>query len=364
VKILHVISSGGMYGAEAVILNLSHALNEAGHQSSLGIFQHAGEPNAQLYGVARSQGIQANLIPCQGQADRSVPASIRRLALKVGADIVHAHGYKADVYAWLAMRSTKTPIVSTCHTWYDNDTAVRIYGAIDRWVLKSYSGVVAVSESVRSRLIASGVHTDKIRLIRNGIDLRSFGSVVRSCAGSTGPQVGLVGRLSSEKGIDIFIRAAARVLDEFPDAQFKIVGDGPLASELSALISQLEKGSRIAMLGRCDDMMGFYESLDLLVSASRHEGLPVALLEGMASGLAVVATAVGAVPMLVLDGETGRLVAAEDIDALAEGIRELLRNPDLRQRCGEAGRARIESDFSAEGMASEYLDLYQGVLVD
>src|SRR5579884_366473 len=151
-KILHLISSGGMYGAEAVILNLCGVLNSSGqHEGLLGAFANSAAPNLALYEAARGAGIESHLIACKGQIDRTVPMRIRSLVQQTKADVVHTHGYKPDVYAWLALRHTGIPLVSTCHTWYDNDLAVRTYGAIDRWVLRKYHRVVAVSDAVQDR---------------------------------------------------------------------------------------------------------------------------------------------------------------------------------------------------------------------
>src|SRR5271154_4433559 len=114
-KILHIISSGGMYGAEAVILNMSRALNEDGHQSMLAVFSNSSNLNLQLYEAAIRDGIESHLIACVGQIDRRVIVRIRELMARTGADVVHAHGYKADVYTYVALRGSGTPIVSTCH---------------------------------------------------------------------------------------------------------------------------------------------------------------------------------------------------------------------------------------------------------
>ncbi len=108
-RVLHVISSGGMYGAEAIILNLSRSLHEAGHASALGVFSNSAQPNLQLHESALAHGIESHLVACQGQLDLSVPASIRSLVQQTGADLVHAHGYKADIYTWLALRGRRTP---------------------------------------------------------------------------------------------------------------------------------------------------------------------------------------------------------------------------------------------------------------
>ena len=362
-KILHIISSSGMYGAEAVILNMSRTLNESAHSSILGVFSNSANPNLQLHEVASAQAIDSHLISCTGQIDRTVPASIRELAARTNADLIHAHGYKADLYSYFALRQSAIPLVSTCHTWYDNDLAVSLYGMADRFVLRSYAAVVAVSEEVRQRLLKAGVGTEKIHLVRNGIDLRPFDNAspslrnISSQAGS--PIVGLVGRLATEKGVDIFLRAAARVLVELPSTKFVVVGDGPDREQLELLIDELQIRENVYMLGRRDDMPSVYASLDIMVSASRREGLPIAILEGMASSLPIIATAVGAVPTIVLNGSTGVLIPAEDVETLASEIVKLLSNPAQRQRLGAAAKKLIEVEFSAQRMTADYLHVYE-----
>ena len=361
-KILHMISSGGMYGAEAVILNMSRTLNQGPHRSLLGVFSNSSNPNLQLHENATKEGIESYLIPCNGQMDRKAIKSIRELVQRTGADVVHAHGYKADIYAFFALRASGVSLVSTCHTWYDNDRRVFVYGALDRMILRGYARIVAVSEDVRQRLLKSGVKANKISMIRNGIDLRPFdraSAVVRHELGWDEYQiVGLVGRLSVEKGVDIFLDAAARVLAHCPDTKFVVAGDGPDRAELDTLIDKLNIRDHVRMLGRCDDMPALYASLDIMVSASRQEGLPIAILEGMASRLPLVATAVGEVPTVIQDGRTGVLVRAEDPESLAAAIIELLQEPAKREQLGSAARQLVEDEFSAERMTADYLRVY------
>jgi glycosyltransferase involved in cell wall biosynthesis len=363
VKILHIISSGGMYGAEAVILNMSRTLNEGPHSSALGVFANSASPNLQLHEVAAKEGIESHLVPCRGQIDRTVSASIRELASRTNADIVHAHGYKADIYTYLALRGSGLPLVSTCHTWYDNNRLVTLYGKADRMVLRNYAAVVAVSDEVKQRLLRAGVREDKIHLVRNGIDLRPFDDALPSLRdGPTSnhpPIVGLIGRLSIEKGVDIFLHAAAHVLIALPSTKFVVVGEGPDRDKLESLIDELKIRESLSMLGRRDDMPSVYASLDIMVSASRKEGLPMAILEGMASRLPLVATAVGEVPTIVLDGRTGVLLSPEDPGALASAIIKLLQDPAERERLGAAARKLIEDEFSADRMTADYLRVYE-----
>jgi glycosyltransferase involved in cell wall biosynthesis len=366
-RVLHIISSGGMYGAEAVILNMSRTLNDGPHRSTLGVFLNSSNPNLQLHESATREGIESHLIPCTGRLDRTAIRRIRELAVQTGADVVHAHGYKADLYVYFALRGSNLPLVSTCHTWYNHDPKDRFFGVVDRFVLRSYGNIVAVSESVRQDLLGAGVRADKISMIRNGIDLRTFdraSAVVKGELGwSDSPLIGLVGRLSMEKGVDIFLTAAARVLDQLPDAKFVVVGDGPDRAKLEALIEKLGIRGSVRMLGRRDDMPAVYASLDLMVSSSRREGLPIAILEGMASRLPLIATPVGAVPTVMFDDHTGVLVRAEDPELLATKIIELLQDDSQRERLGSAARKLVEEQFSAQRMTADYLNVYEAATV-
>lgn len=361
-KILHLISSSGMYGAEAVILSLMHVLSDGPHASALGVFDNTGNPNHQLFDTALRYGLEAHLIPCAGQVDRSAIAAIRALAASTGADIVHAHGYKADIYSFLALRRSKIPLVSTCHTWYDTDPVVTVYGRLDRLVLRRFAGVVAVSEQVRRRLLDAGVRDSRIRIVGNGIDLRPIVSAPPSLRADLPPGallIGLVGRLAWEKGVDIFLKAVAGVVAEFPAARFVVAGDGPDRASLEATRDALGLASAVTFLGHRDDMPSVYASLDLMVSASRQEGLPIALLEGMASGLPIVATAVGEIPRVVCNGVTGVIVPPENPAALTTAILGLIRDTDIRAQFSSAARELVAREYSADRMTADYLRVYQ-----
>ena len=367
-KILHVISSGGMYGAEAVILNLSHALNESSHSSVLGVFANSSNLNLEFYERAMSEGIEAHLIPCSGQIDRTAAASLRELVGRTNADVVHAHGFKADIYAYFALKGSGVPLVSTCHNWIDDTRIVSLYGKVDRFILRRYSAVIAVSDAVKDKLLQAGVKQEKIRIINNGINLRPFRnaspSLRESAGGKDVPVVGFVGRLSSEKGCDIFLYAASRVVADVPEAKFVVVGDGPERDRLESLIDELGIRQSVVLAGRRDEMSSVYASFDVMVLSSHREGLPIAMLEGMASGVPLVATAVGDVPRVIQEGESGFLVPAGDVDLLAMRVVGLLQKPSEARRLGDAARRRVEHEFSAERMAADYLDVYRQILAN
>jgi glycosyltransferase involved in cell wall biosynthesis len=151
------------------------------------------------------------------------------------------------------------------------------------------------------------------------------------------------------------------VLEKLPETKFAVIGDGPEREELQRLIEHLGIGSSVSLLGRRDDMPGVYASLNLLVCSSRAEGLPVALLEGMASGLPLVATAVGEVPRLVEDGVSGILVPPNDPNSLAQAIIDVLSDEELKTCLLQGARRKVRGEFSAERMTDEYLQVYSSV---
>jgi glycosyltransferase involved in cell wall biosynthesis len=147
-----------------------------------------------------------------------------------------------------------------------------------------------------------------------------------------------------------------------PNAKFVVAGDGPEQAALETLIVALGIGDNVRMLGRLNDMPSFYASLDVLVSSSRKEGLPIGILEGMASRLPLVATPVGEIPTFIHDDHTGVLAPVENPELLAEAILSLLGNPAKRERLGLAARQLVKEEFSAGRMVADYLRVYEGAV--
>jgi glycosyltransferase involved in cell wall biosynthesis len=366
-KILHIISSGGMYGAESVILNLSKALEEEGHRSMAAVFWNTQNPNLEFREVADRAGIETHLLLCDGQFDSSVMGRIRDLACRTNADIVHTHNYKADIFASLALRGRPNALVSTCHSWLDTNPKVYVYGVVDRFMLKRFDHVCAVSEAIKLRLLKSGLAESKISIIPNGIDIApyEYAGALRSSSQDSRHEytVGLVGRLSKEKAIHVFVQAANLLRYQFPNAKFVIYGEGPERKNLERQIRKLKLSDRVSLHGRSSDMPSVYASLDVLVSTSLNEGLPMTLLEGMASQLPIIATPVGDIPSLIPSSEYGILIPPNDASALASEIGQILRNPDKREDLGMRAQWRIQESFSSRAMADHYLRVYKNAVI-
>lgn len=363
--VLHLISSGGMYGAEAVILTLAREMQRNGERHVLGVFHNSANPNLELHEIASQSGVESRTLLCNGRADASTVSAIRMLVKELDADVVHTHGYKADIYGYLAMRGRGVPLVSTCHG--DPALVGRVYGVLDRFCLKRFSAVAAVSAFTREKLLRAGLRASKLALIHNGIQWEPFAAAARARgadvrADEASLVVGFAGRLSHEKGIDLLIEVIRDVLAEWPNTQFLIAGEGPERSAAEQAIAKGNLGGNVTLLGRCEDMPAFFASVDVLLSPSRSEGLPMALLEAMASRVPVVATAVGDVPNIVQNEQTGLLVPALDVPAMQKAVVRLLSDGSLRERLGEAGQRLVQEDFSARRMAEKYAELYIRVI--
>lgn len=219
--------------------------------------------------------------------------------------------------------------------------------------------VVANSQAAASRLRHEGVPDRKIDVFYNGIDLSAFPAPRRRGGRA---RIALVACLREEKRIDVLIAAAPRVLARHPSAEFWVVGNGSCREQLVALAQQSGVSERFRFLGHRDDVPALLADADVFVLPSRSEAFPNAVMEAMAAGLPVVATAVGGIPELVADGHTGRLVPTGDPEALALALIELLDEPRRAAQLGLAARQRVEQMFSFDRMVDQFANLYLGQL--
>lgn len=362
-RVLQLISSAGMYGAEHVVLTLAGGLTSLGHECTVGVFENLHCPNLEIAERAKDLRLPVVQILCKRRWDPRMIARVCKIVQMRKIDVVHAHGFKADVYCYAALRSTSIPIVSTCHNWIENGLALSLYGVLDRFVLRYFDAVAAVSPAVSLILRRSGVADAKIRLIDNGVDLSRFENAWPKLRAELGignaSVIGFVGRLSPEKGLKHLLWAASSIFHEHRDATLVLVGDGPERGALQKLALELGISHRTHFIGQRSDMPEIYASFDVLVLPSLTEGLPLTLLEALASRRAVIASSVGAVPNVVAHATTGLLVRPGDVNGLSTSIKRLLHDTALRTRLGQEGYALVTRRYSSTAMTREYLAVYQ-----
>jgi glycosyltransferase involved in cell wall biosynthesis len=283
-----------------------------------------------------------------------------------GADLVHAHLPLAGVAARLAGRLAGVPVVYTEHNLQERYHPLTRRTNLATWRLQR--AAVAVSAEVAESIARHAPPGVPVRVVHNGIETgppdEVGGRAVRAALGVPPgvPLVGTVAVFRRQKRLDLWLETARRIAEREPSARFVLVGDGPLRGEIEALAARLGLAGRVAFPGLQDDVRPWLTALDLYLMTSEFEGLPLALLEAMAAGRAVVVTAVGGVPEAVTDGESGAVLPFGDVAALAAAALALLADPGRRAELGAAAQRRVAESFGIRRMAAELEALYREVL--
>jgi glycosyltransferase involved in cell wall biosynthesis len=361
IRLLLVVDSLEVGGAERQVVDLALALRRKGYEVVVAC-SIAGDLSAALEETdipvrpLLRRLVKRRLSPAYGWRLRRLLLGSERF------DLVHAHIYASAVAAAIATLGTGIPLVITEHT----EASWQTWRArwVSRWVYRRAERIIAVSTPIRRRLIErDGVHPDLITIVPNAVvSAPEARSEEPPTSLQEHPLVGVVARLQPEKGVANFLKAAARVAQQFPEAHFVIAGDGPLRQELVALAEALGLENRVHFLGFRSDASALMGSLDVLVVPSLTEGSPLVTLEAMAAGVPVVASAVGGIPDQVRHDKEGLLVPPGDTGAMGDAIVALLRDPARARSLGEAGRRRATSEFSHAVMVRRIEDVYRDIL--
>jgi len=380
VRILRVITRLNIGGPAVHVLHL-HEHTAGGRYESRMV---AGiEESSEGSYLALHRGVQDGItvLPSLGREirpwrDAKALAGVVRQIRRFRPDIVETHTAKAGVIGRVAAAICRVRVI--IHVYhghvlhgYFSPAPTRFFVEVERRLARHSSCLLAVSDQVRSDLLALGVGTkNRFEVMPLGLDLERFRSVdtrrgeLRAELGlGAVPLVGIVARLAPVKAHNVFLRAAAALRERMPDVHFVVVGDGELRASLEALASELGLGGCLTFLGWRSDVERVYADLDLVVLSSRNEGSPIALIEAMASGTNVVATAAGGVPDVVRHGETGLLVNPDDPAALSASMEEALR-ADSGRRAAMAAAARDDAfeRFGIDRLLADIDRLYTTLL--
>jgi glycosyltransferase involved in cell wall biosynthesis len=364
-NILQIISSGGFFGAENVVLHLASELQKFRHSNcTVCIFENLASPNLELFDFCQRSGIPSISLKCRGKFDPLTIFQLRRLIKNDGIDIIHSHGYKANLYSYFSSLNLPVFLVSTCHNWIGEDIKMKFYEVLDRIFLKKFSWVVGVSEEIKHKIINSGVNNSKVSIIKSGIPIDRFTKIKSKdeiknslCLPEHSFVIGTVGRMSSEKSHRTLLNISKDIIKRAPQTFFLLIGDGPLRGTLQKEFN----APSIIFTGIRKDVPDLYQCMDIFVLPSLMEGLPMALLEAMASNLPVVATRVGEIPKVIDHGVTGLLISPGDENGLKEAINYLLENPEIGKEMGRKGYLRVKEHFFSVRMARDYMKIYQKV---
>jgi glycosyltransferase involved in cell wall biosynthesis len=364
-NLIHLLASPFFGGPEKQMLGLACSLPTA-YRSVFLSFAEQGRARSFLNQV-RVHGFEAvelrHNTPHFRLAVQEVTSQLRRLR----ADLLCCHGYKADLLGLAAARRVGIPVIAVSHGWTGATLKVRFYEVLDKLSLRAMDAVVCVSEGQAAKVRRAGVPAQRVRVIRNAIGAERFARpdpASRKRLLALLPQpcqlvVGAAGRLSPEKGFGLLVEAAPAVLRQHPEAGFLLFGDGPLREAIARRIIELGLKDRVVLAGFRSDLDDLLPALDLMVLPSFTEGLPVVVLEALAAGVPVVATAVGGTPEVVEDGVNGCLVPPGNPAALVHRIGELLHEEQTRRTMGRRGRQRVQEEFTFAAQARQYQQLFE-----
>ncbi len=362
-RILFLITSMPVGGAETLLVNMVRRMDRARVEPLLGCMKEKG-----VLGEVLASEIPVFDHLINHKFDVGVVGRLTSLFKQEQIDAVITVG-AGDKMFWgrLAARRAKVPVIlSALHStgWPDG------VGRLNRMLTGITDGFIAVAKDhARYQIEQERFPESKVFMIPNGIDTDRFQfsesgrRVWRHQYGipAESPVVGIVAALRSEKNHAQFIAAAARVLQERPDAHFVIAGEGPERGLIESKVAHHEIEERVHLLGSVDDIPNVLSMVDVFALTSHNEASPVSILEAMSCERSVVAPNVGSIHESVLEGQTGFLVDAGDVDATADRWLHLINDDGLRNRMGSDGRLHVIANGSLVSMTDGYMDLVEAI---
>ena len=384
VKILRVIARLNMGGPALHVAYLTAGLEKRGYDTTLVAGSLARGEDSMAF-VADGLGVEVVRIGELGREIspfRDLMATLRlaRLIRRERPDILHTHTAKAGTVARAAALlagSRKPPII--VHTFhghvlrgYFGPLRSRFFRLLERWLAAGTTALIAVSPQVRDDLVELGVAPrDRFVVIRLGIELEQRVAPEQNGRAESRRYLGIpegrfavgwIGRMTAVKRTDDVLVAFKQLRANGVDAVLCLVGDGPDRVGLERRAQELGVARHTLFLGYQEDVAQFYAAFDTLILPSGNEGTPVSAIEALAAGRPVVATRVGGVPDVVRDGQDGFLVEAGATDDLADRLERLARDPELRERMGKEGRARVLPRYAVDRLVDDVDRLYRSLL--
>jgi len=365
-KILHVIDSGGLYGAEMVLLALAGEQKKMGHNPWFASIGEPGDYVKPIEAQARVMGLDVAEFRMRNGPNIPGALKIVRFARSLGFDILHSHGYKGDILlGFLPRRVRYLPLVCTVHGWtgVNGFSKMRLYEWVDGLSLRRADAVCLVSGAMRDLPAIRAIDPSKVHVVPNGVpelDLSMSApedEIADFCR--KGFAVISIGRLSKEKGYDILIEAFSHVHKEHPATFLIIIGEGPDRSRLESIVRAKSLESAVMLPGYRENAWRYLVECGLFVLPSFTEGMPVTLLEALQVGIPIVATRVGGVPGLLSGCGNGLLVPPGDINALASAIKGFIPSQGTAERSTTRFRVEKARLHSPGAMAEAYDELYR-----
>jgi len=380
IKVLHLIKSLGRGGAEKLIPETALVHDKNRFEFHCLYFYH--QENNIVDELERA-GIQAHFSPSSNMGLFFQVRKVREFVKAHKFDLIHAHLPWAGILARAVSISPQTPIVYTEHNTWDRYNKVSYWG--NRISFKKQDIVIAVSNEVALSMRLNSIWDPyargsriKLKVIQNGVNTEVFvrqkpetntqqikGSSKREELGipPTATVIGKVAVFRSQKRLWLWVEIALKILKTCPEAHFVLVGDGEWRARILKQIQDSGKSSNFHWVGVQKNVIPFLSIMDIYLSSSEFEGLPIAMLEAMSCEIAVVATRAGGIGEVIVDGKEGFLTAIEDWSLLADYCIQLIQNPEKLNLMKKAARDRVVEEFSMKKMVAELEKVYQDLIL-
>jgi len=358
------------------IAHCIHGLGIGGAQQIVRLIVRGRSPEFEHLVYSPSGGVFAEEIAAAGAGVRVIPRRIAKLdplwalalcrAMRADrVELVHAHLFGDSLHGYLGARlAGGIPVLLTLHGLARAYTGLQRHGY--RWLLARVAGVIACTEAA-GRSFAEEIAPPGVRIenVANGIEPPPAREAARHPdwldPRSPVPLIAGVGRFAEEKGFTYLIDAVAELAQRGLPVRLALIGDGPLRGALEEHACRRGVADSLIFPGFCADVRGLLPAFDALVVSSLHEALPVTVLEAMAAGRCIVATAVGGIVEAIRDGCEGVLVPPADVPALADALHRVLADPELRARLGRNAERRYREHYTAEAMVARYEEIYRRI---
>ena len=360
-RVLHVLAPSRAGGLERVVEMLSAEQgNRAQVAAVLTPDDAAGHPFAARI---RALGLEAHEIVVGARAYRSEYQSLLTLLRRVTPEIVHTHGYRADIVAGMAARRAGIATVSTLHGFTGGGFRNRLNERVQCFLLRRADAVIAVSHAMLPRLRRAGIPAERLHVVPNAYEapsplLSRADARARLGISKDALVACWVGRLSNEKGPDVMVRALPLIDSAW---QLSMIGEGRDRTQLAGIAAELGVAGRVRWHGGVPNASTVYGAFDAFVLSSRTEGTPIALFEAMAARVPIVATRVGGVPDVITDAHA-MLVAPERPDEIAAALRKIQRDPAAAARRADAARTRLLTAYSVDPWRAAIDKIYNAIV--
>ncbi len=369
-KVLQVIGGGEKGGSKNHIITLSKELIKKGIHTEIVCFL-----DDTVIKAAKDNNIPYSLIPMKNTFDVRAIAKLRKHIQKKKSHIIHTHGFRANVIGRLAARNAGLPIITTIHSsiYHDYTNAFKktFYHRIEKLTRPYTTKFITVAESLKKELMIDGVESKRIQVVYNGLSPdfpleKKRNPFIRQELGLKEhiPILTNIGRAEGVKNQIMLIQVFASLKQNKIPYYGLIVGDGPLLEELKLQAQNLNVSENVYFLGFRNDIYELLSESDIFLLTSKMEGLPITILEAMATKTPVVLTEVGGIPEIIKIAQNGFVIPVDDTDQFMARIQEILVQPELKQKFEEKGYQALLRHFTYDKFVENTIRVYEEVLID